>query len=804
MDCTNISRSVRSYLAGKITRWKHEGSSITALTWPWWLATGLLAVPFQADLYPVSLAIAFFLCAVASFKFKLLRSISILLFGAVWATVFAMWVLSGELEEETEGVEVTVVGRILGVPKLTERYAQFNFSVDRLNLDDREMNNPNKIRLRWYGKDLPDLSPNDKWKFLVKLKRPHGSANPATFDYEAWLFSQRLRATGYIRKGETAMLLSKASTISVNGFRARFAEFLEQAALRQSAIIAALSIGLRQKMTDSQWATLQNTGTNHLVAISGLHIGLVAGLLYFVGSFIWSHTLLTRTFYPTQKAAWAFSLLGGITYAALAGFAIPTKRAMLMLISVAALYFMGRRPGPWFSLGLVLSLVLLFDPLAPLSMGFWLSFLAVGFILLSARNKTLFNEGEEKQSSTKRFCLQWIGRAVSFINIQWALLIGLAPILLLTFHKVSLVAFVANLLAVPFIGLVVVPLILIGAFFFSIGLHGSSLWFINLADQGIDWVWPYLQWLSESPFAIWQHSIDWPLALVAIMGSVGLLIRRFGYWRWLFPLAWMPAIFITPIGPKPGDLWLNILDVGQGLAIVVQTHQHTLLYDFGPSFDGGFDAGESIIVPYLRYTGVRHIDMAVISHDNNDHSGGYAAVESQFAINQFLAGPNEDINNSEPCLAGHTWEWDGVYFEFIYPFRSTIMQGNNGSCVLKITHAKGAILLTGDIEKEAESELLSEIDSADILQSSILIAPHHGSKSSSTDAFVSAVSPEIVVFSAGYKSRFNHPHPSVSATYMNAGAKILSTANTGRIRFKYSHNGLSTEIYRVQNRHFWQ
>ncbi len=764
------------------------------------LSAGLLSISFQAKLYPTLLMAALAAFVVLAYKLKIFKALAVFVLGALWATLYASWVLSAALEKSIEGQEVQVLGTIIGVPKLASRYTQFNFNVESLHFDSQQYPSPRKVRLRWYGKDRPELSTGARWRLLVKLKKPHGSANPATFDYEAWLFSKRIRATGYVRKPATAQLIEPTGKNGIDHFRARYARWLEGAELKQSAIITALAVGLRQEMSDAQWETLQNTGTNHLVAISGLHIGLVAGFLYFIGSFLWRHTLLAKTLYPTQKAAWFLALVGGALYAALAGFAIPTKRAMIMLIAVAALYFVGKRPGPWFSLGLVLALVLLFDPLAPLSAGFWLSFLAVGFILLALRVPTIKDSEHFEENPFKQFQNKLIKRTIAFSKVQWALLVGLAPVLLLTFQKVSLVSIIANFVAVPVIGIVVVPLTLIGVFFFSISLPNVGLWFTHCADFVLNAGWPYLQRLANTDIATWQHTITWPVALCAIVGSIGLLLHRFGKLRWFCAFAWLPVIVATPDKPDKGEIWLSVLDVGQGLAVVVQTQNHTLLYDAGPRFEGGFDAGKSIVVPYLRHSGTTVLSKTIISHDNIDHSGGLAAVLKSLTIEQLVASKNEGIADSLACISGEQWQWDSVQFEFLHPNAGSTASGNNASCVLKISSEYGDILLTGDIEKAAEKILLQN---PAVLKSDVLVVPHHGSATSSNEAFVEAVSAEYAVVSAGYLNRFGHPKAKVKLRYETAGTQLYNTADHGRVLFKITASGITPSTYRQETTRYW-
>ena len=473
-------------------------------------------------------------------------------------------------------------GTVQNLPQQRARALRFKFKIDSLEYDSRHYAYSGDVLLNWY-KPYPELKTGQRWRLKLRLKPAHGSLNPGGFDYEQWLFSQGIRSIGYVRDTHTAILLHPAGlAFRVDQFRAYIKQFIDSQRLKYGGLLNALSVGVRTGISDTQWQIFRNTGTAHLIAISGLHIGMVAGIAYFLGNLLWRHTMLVRTHYPAQRVALIMAILAAIIYAALAGFSLPTLRALLMLVAYFSLQLLRRNPGNLFSLGFVLLVVLLSDPLAPLGAGFWLSFAAVTAIALATRKKHASFRDENgnrvptafKQKFKRRFSRWW--------QIQGAVFIGLLPLTLFFFQQASIVTLRANFIAIPVIASFVVPLILLARVCLSLNLTSLSVGLLTAADRLVGWLWPVLQTLSEWPFSIWESASPalW-IMLVCMTGTIILLTPALGKTRVLGALGFLPLFLSTTPELEPGSFKLYMLDVGQGLAVVVERQGHALLYDAG-------------------------------------------------------------------------------------------------------------------------------------------------------------------------------------------------------------------------------
>jgi len=721
-----------------------------------------------------------------------------LFIGFAWASWSGQAVLSQFLPQPLIKQDTIVSGHIVDLPQHKAEVSRFNFLIEQSEAGDFPL--PIKIRLSWYGREVPQLETGQGWQFTVRLKPAHGSLNPGAFDYESWLFAQRIRATGYVRTKQPVVALSgKSRLFAVNAFRADLAQFIDtQVSGPRRGILAALGVGIRRDLSPTDWQLLQDTGTIHLVAISGLHLGLVAGLFYFLGSLSWRYLGLRWVPIPAQKMGAISSVLAGLVYAALAGFSIPTTRALWMLITAALILLSNRNTPLRFNFGLVLAVVLLIDPLSPLSVGFWLSFGAVAVILYASQTQ---------QSPTPQmlFKQRVILKLKGYGLIQLAILVGLAPILLLTFQKLSLVSLLANVLAIPVVGLLVVPLVLLGMAAYAVGGLGFAQTLFSWAEVILEWLWQILEMMAHWPWAVWQQSAPpiWAV-LMALIGACLLLLPRAFPGRWI-GLVWMlPMVLVKPPQPEPGEAWLTVLDVGQGLASVIQTATHTLVYDVGPAYPSGYDTGKDVILPFLRHQGLGRVDALILSHDNADHIGGLQAVLDGLPVGTGWVGEPDKLQpiypGSQACLAGTSWQWDGVGFRFLHPQPGSGFDDNNASCVLLVEAKSGSILLTGDIEKQAEARLL---EANPALQVAVLLVPHHGSRTSSTAAFLDQLKPRIALITAGYWNQFHHPHKAVVARYISREIQLENTADTGALQVKLSQNKLELSRYRQQHARYW-
>jgi len=737
-------------------------------------------------------ALVFLPLPLVAWRYRLLRPVTIAAAGFLWAWGYAALILSGQLPAAVEGRDVVVEGEIISLPEVDQRRSHFEFKVSKLFEGDAPLPSPGRILLNWYYPDTA-LQVGDRWRLRVRLKRPHGLSNPGSFDYEAWLFRHRLRATGYVRDApDNRLLASRTWDQPINRLRQALARQIAASLQRNdfTGIIQALAIGERAAIHRPQWAVLTATGTNHLVAISGLHVGMVAGLAFFVLRALWARITRLALRWPAPKAGAVAALIAALFYAALAGFSIPTQRTVIMVLVVMGSVVLGRNTRPAHILSLALLAVLIWDPLAVLEPGFWLSFAAVAMIFY----------GMGQRLAPRGLWWKW-GR------VQVLVAIGLAPLLLILFQRVSLVAPLANLFAVPWVTLVVVPLSLLGTALLDL-LPAVGTGLLQLSAAAMGGLWPLLQGLAHSGMAQWLQapSPHWAY-LPALLGTVWLLAPAGIPGRWLGGVLLAPMVLVNPARPQNGEAWFTLLDVGQGLAAVVETAGHTLVFDTGPATSEHFDAGSAVVVPYLHHRGIRRVDTLIVSHGDMDHRGGAPAILTNTRVRRLLTSAPAKIHwaqgEVETCEAGQGWQWDGVRFEILYPFPDRSYRGNDASCVLRVQTAQQAILLPGDIEKRSEKLLVTE--EAGRLGADILVAPHHGSSTSSTTPFLQAVQPRYALFAVGYRNRYGFPRDAVVARYEEQGASLLDSAHAGAIRFRLGASPAMTppSAYRRQARRYW-
>ncbi len=712
----------------------------------------------------------------------------------ILAFLYAWWsahsVLSNRLTEDQLLKNVLVEGVVSSIPQGdSSRGYRFILQTTRLQVTEEAgwQKHNLKVRLRWYRR-APALVAGDVWQLRVRLKSPRGLANPGGFDYERWLFVHRIDATGYVRQSEDNRLLKQSACRRIACWRQVFSRQLATVSqTRVSGLVRALVVGDKSGIDDQQWKLLRDTGTAHLMAISGLHIGLVAGLAFAMVRRLWGWSSLVQ-YWPAPKAAAITAILAAGVYALLAGFQLPTQRALIMVTVIMTAILTGRSHLPWRVFCIALCMVLLIQPLAVLSAGFWLSFGAVAWIFYQLAGR----HGET-------------GRFHQAMRIQLALSLGLLPVLLLGFQQTSLVAPLANLLAIPVVGLLVVPMLLLGCLLSLLWLPAGAL-LINTASLVLLMVHELLAILAAVPLAVWQQGLPAVSLFLSCIVGTGLLLAPAGTGSRLAGLVLLSATgFSEPSRVPPGVVRLTVLDVGQGLSAVIQTRRHSLVFDTGPRSRSGFDTGAAVLVPFLTNSGIRSVDRLIISHSDNDHMGGAASLFAQLEVNSILSGMPEKISfaRASRCQRGQYWRLDNIDFEILAPFGAT--QGNNASCVLRITTASGErLLLTGDIEATVEKRLLA--NNPGQLQASVIVAPHHGSRTSSTRRFVEAVNASVVIFPAGYHNRFGFPKADVVKRYSRQGTQIYMTGRDGAVSLLAGQPGtpIAGVAYRQQHRHYWQ
>lgn len=725
------------------------------------------------------------------------RLASAVIIGFLWALWHAHLVLSQGLPKELEGKDVQVEGQIATIPTQRGRKWRFEFEIRRLVYQGRVWPVPKRVVLSWYEAS-ESLMAGDAWRFTIRLKRPAGFMNPGGLDYERWLFSQRVNATGYVRGGTPPIRLLTTAWQDYPLQRLRqtvlFSLNQQLADHPVRGIVTALAVGHRAAISPQQWQIFRQTGTSHLVAISGLHVGLIAGLVFFLVSWCWRHLGRLPLYFAAPRAAAVAAILVAAVYAALAGWSLPTQRALIMVsVAMLALIFQ-RAVAPGRTLALALLLVLCYDPLAVLAPGLWLSFGAVAVILFVITGHSF------RHSLHQRLWAKW-GRA------QWFVSLGLFPLLITFFQQASLISPLANLFAVPLVSMLVVPLVLLGVAI-TVLLPQVGTFLLKLAAdllllmvEGLDWLagLPLSQWIAPTP--------DMFVLCLAVTGTILLLLPRAWPLRWFGLILLVPLVFNRPTLPAQGEFNFTLLDVGQGLSAVVQTRHHALVYDTGPRYSQYFDTGSAVVIPFLWQQGIHQVDKLIVSHGDNDHIGGVQSVLAQVPVQQILTSDAKLLNNplSKPCLRGQAWQWDGVLFQILSPpVLNNHSQENNQSCVLHISSPMGAVLLPGDIEVGAERALLQQYSPRD-LNADILVAPHHGSKTSSSQAFLAAVRPKFVLFPIGYRNRYRFPNQAVVVRYETFAPEFFDSASHGAISFTAGSDGLlqSPVTWRQQQQRYW-
>ncbi|GAP67305.1 DNA internalization-related competence protein ComEC/Rec2 [Mizugakiibacter sediminis] len=753
------------------------------------LLAGVLAVQALPALPPRAVdVIAILLAPLLAWRRPRLLWPAIVVAGFGWAALRADLALDARLPRALEGRDVDVIGAIDDLPRAGAHETRFELRVTSAALDGAPLPLRGLVRLAWYG-GAPALAPCERWALRVRLKRPRGLIDPGGFDGERHALERGIVAVGYVRDDGAHRRLGESPC--VDRLRARLAAAIA-AALPEDAptarLLQALAVGDQRGLDDADWSVLRATGTGHLIAISGLHVGLAGVLAAWLVRGLWRLWPALGERLPRPRAEAPAALLAACAYGALAGLGLPTLRTLLMIGVVALARLSRRAPGAAHTLGLALAAILLADPLAVLSAGFWLSFVGVAFLVLVI--------GRAPRG--------WRGLVHELGAAQGVMAVALLPLGVWFFGQSSLVGPLANLVAMPFVSFVIVPLTLLAtALLLPLPALGVPLLHLAAALLRAQW------WLLERMAA-------WPCAhgyfpepglaafALASLGALWLLLPRGMPARALGALLFLPLLWPRAALPPPGGFEAVVLDVGQGLSVLVRTRGHALLFDAGARYASGFDLGAAVAVPALHALGVRGLDALVVSHGDNDHAGGAPAVAAAFPQARLLGGePARGVLPLAPCRAGQAWTWDGVRFRMLYPREPGTRTGNDGACVLLVEGGGGRLLLPSDVDASVEPGIAAAVGDGPPL---VLVVPHHGSRSSSSAPFLAALRPAWAIVSAGWRNRFGHPHPEVSARYAAAGVPLLDTAWAGavRVRFPADAPPRPPESWRAQSRRYWR
>lgn len=749
----------------------------------------LLAIPF----------LVFVTYRFISFRRVLVYLLAFVL-GFAWAGLFATWRLADALPFEWETKEIELVGVVATLPQTIENGTRFTLDVERVLTPNAKV--PRHISLAQYvdgfsetanTSDLLKFHAGERWHLRVKLKRPHASMNPHGFDFEAWALERNIRAVGSVRSFGTNQRVTQfvwRPAYMVEAVREKIQHRMSKVLKSKpySAVLQALVIGDESGISQADWQVFLRTGINHLMSISGLHITMLSGMAFALVMALWRRSAKLTLKLPARKAAVVAGVVVALSYALVAGFSVPTQRTVYMLLVFAFALWSNRPVLIGRVLAYALFVVVLLDPWAVLAPGFYLSFGAVAMMAYALGGR--------------------LGRShwlLTATRTQWVVTLGLVPFLLLMFQQVSLISPIANAFAIPVVSLVVVPLSLLGAI---LPIDGALL----LAHSLMQYLMLGLQWLAALPASIWQQHEPpvWTFVL-ALLGLLWMLLPKGFPLRFLGATFFLPMFFVMPQAPELGAMRVTVLDVGQGLAVFIRTHQHSLLYDTGPKYNTQTDAGGRILVPYLRAEGVERLDGLVVSHNDNDHSGGMRSVLSQVKVNWLASSlPEIPVALQEikhfTCVAGQRWQLDGVDFEMLSPaaasYADETIKDNNRSCVLRVVSRYGSVLLAGDIERPVEMGLAE--NSASSLQSDVLIVPHHGSRTSSSETWIDAVHPKTAIFTVGYHNRFGHPKADIVERYWRRGINTYRSDEDGAVLLNFnSQHKASAQSWRKSHRRYW-
>ncbi|WP_286235185.1 DNA internalization-related competence protein ComEC/Rec2 [Thalassotalea sediminis] len=760
-----------------------------------------LFLPIVPSIFYVVLftVLSLFICIIFADK-----RIGLVFLGMAWviyqgASYESIWKNNGIALQSLHKSPLITVGEVLTIVQDKDNIQRFNFLIKTLS--GKQLVQPIKVRLRW-KKGNYQLLQGQEWRLNIKLKPAYGLANSGGFHYQTWLRQQNIHATGYVVKAFPPIF----SKPSLRQYLFNHYQRLTKPD-PQNALLQALTFGIKHNISDQQWQVLNATATQHLIAISGLHLGVVAMLSFALSKLILNvltmrslhtHSFLNRLTINSQTTAITVLTIAIVTfYAYIAGFSQPTLRAATMLIILWSVKLLGGKVTLTRLMLITVFLIIMYSPFSLLSGSFWLSVAAVTTILFY-----LWRFGRNKVTHQQSLGVKTRNSVVQAFWFQSFLILAILPLTMAIQHQVSLVAILANLIAVPWVSLVCVPLTLLSVVV-SIINETVAIYVITLAQSSLHLLWLWLTIISEQTWATVEVSqIAWlSLTCIIVMCIAMLLyVNRKTIALVMFGIGMLGVLALSFSRYKSLDnanWYVDVLDVGQGLSIVIRSAQHTIIYDTGATYPSGFSMTEVVLLPYLRYHGIADIDLLIISHDDNDHAGGLEKLLSAVNVKQLIFNQKQ---GNRRCLRGQV-EWLAhLKLTFLHPY-ALKAESNDDSCVVKVSDGNTSVLLTGDISTRTEKMLVNKDISG--LNSTILVAPHHGSKTSSSSTFIDAVSPENVVFSAGFLNQWNMPNNVVTKRYLQRRINVYSTAEQGLISVAISPQGYDIETFRQHHWPYW-
>ena len=756
--------------------------------------------------------------------------------GFAWNIRYAQVRLGNILISELEGRELVIEGRIAALPQSKSDGAKFAFAVDQVFAGQQRIDQcPDKIYLSWQPawrnpQDIPEIIPGQRWRFKVKLKQPYGTLNPYTFDFERWAFHQNFGASGSVRSG--SLLAHQEIGLLEFEFRMELARWKLRKKIqdllpkdaRYAGVIIALVMGDQNAIDQNDWRVFNATGIGHLISISGLHVTMLAGVGATLAGFIWRRRHFPLLM-PVSKVAAMAGFLTAFVYAWLAGFQIPAQRTMYMVGVVGFALWTGRNPRSFDIWWWALLIVLLIDPMAPYTPGFWLSFGAVAAILYAMGNSV----GLLGIPTGKELDIHWSQRVIQALfeacRVQAVVTIALLPLTLYWFYQVSVVSPLANAFAIPVVSYIVTPLAIAGALLPEF----IGRWLLLAAHFSMEYLSECLHWMADWKWSVlWQQQPAWWALLLSAVGIAYAIAPGPLKLNWrsrTAALCLLIPLFIRIDSPaiSSGQFIATVFDIGQGTAVLIETASKKLLYDTGPIQGKKDDAGQRILLPYLQARGIDQIDRMVISHSDSDHIGGANSLLKQIQFSSMmgsLPSTNPLLQNlqsrkiaSIPCRYGQYWIWDEVEFYIWHPHENFLFEKaysgkpNEMSCVLEVRSQDTSFWLTGDVERLGEAQMVERLTQSMLQQIGerelIFMAPHHGSKTSSSDALLKSLKPDLAFAQNGYRNRYGHPHPTVTARYEALGIPFIQTPSTGAQVWHFGGRKVLPIFWRVQGRRLW-
>ena len=731
-------------------------------------------------------------------KFRQMHFLASFLLAYSWAGAYASYHQTGNLPNVLVNQTALLSACIIRVKKHSANYQRVVAKVSKASVQGKEVTFKGKVSLSYYSAEKMQNKIGWCGEIFAKLKPVHGRLNRRGFDYEAWAYVEKIKALGTIKK----QFDFEPSERMYHRFLQFKSTLVEELTLKLGhsksfELVISLALGERDLISNEVWTVLRQTGTSHLLAISGLHIGFVFWMMSKISTLIWRYLGGLSLFISAQKMGWLSGLAFSLGYLLLAGLPLSGCRAWVMLVCCVCIRLFDKRVEFNYSLLVALWGILLVWPSSVLAIGFWFSFIAVALILSQFSHIKL-----RLRSTSKRLAYRQVNKFKELAKIQCLLSLAIIPLNVIYFGEISLISPLANLIAVPLVTLFILPLILIGILLHLLGFADASellhLYSVDFLDRLLDGLIVLNQVKGSVTMPVVSHLYSWCLILMAIF-----VYRHYRLWpgRWLLCLLFVPLVMAPESKFKPGEFAVTVFDVGQGLALWLKSSNHNILIDTGFGTENGFNHFDATIYPAFKAAGVNKIDALILSHGDADHAGGLSALlQSDLQIGQIYSSRKLAQSVGVYCDHRLTWQWDDIRFRFLTTDKVTGI--NNQSCVLSIRSPLGSVLFPGDIERESELKLVRQYKNS--LAAQVLIVPHHGSSSSSSAHFIHEVNPQLAIFSAGYLNRYGHPNKKIVRRYTNASVELLNTACQGQIRLLIDESGLTYESLRQKRPPFWR